>query len=64
MVSAAGRKQLGDMPNGLGDAATNPLLHHAWRSREARCQDGVEDFSPGPPMENVGQHAMVDGASA
>jgi len=63
MVNAAGKNQLGAMPNGLGNAATNPLLHHAWRSGEARCHDRVSDFSPGPPID-VGQHATVDGASA
>ncbi len=64
MVSAAGRNQLGAMTSGLGNAAANPLLHHAWRSWEARRHDGVSGFSTGSPIENVGQHATVDGASA
>ena len=64
MVNAAWRNQLDAMPDGLGNAATNPLLHDAWRGGEARRRDGVSDFLPGPPIENVGQHATVDGASA
>ena len=60
----AGRNQLGAMTTGLGNAAANPLPHHAWRSGEASCYDGVSGFSPWPPIENVGQHATVDGASA
>jgi hypothetical protein len=64
MVNAAERNQLGAMPSGLGNAAANPLLHHAWRSSEARRHNGGSDFLPGPPIENVGQHAAVDGASA
>jgi hypothetical protein len=64
MVSAAGRNQLGAMTTGLGNAAAKPLPRHAWRSSEARFHDGVADFSRGPPIENVGQHATVDGDSA
>ena len=64
MVRAAGGNQLGAMTTGLDNAAANPLPHHAWRSGEARCHDGVSGFSTGSPIENVGQHATVDGASA
>jgi hypothetical protein len=64
MVSAAGGDQLDAMTTGLDNAAANPLPHHAWRSGEARCQDGVSGFSPESPIENVGQHATVDGALA
>jgi hypothetical protein len=64
MVNAAERNQLGAMPNGLGNATTNPLLHDAWRGGEARRHNGVSEFLPGPPIEKVGQYATVDGASA
>ena len=46
MVRAAGGNQLDAMTTGLDNAAANPLPHHAWRSGEARCQDGVSGFFP------------------
>lgn len=64
MVSAAAGNPMDAMTTGLDIAAANPLPHHALRSGEARCHDGVSGFSPGSPIENVGQHATVDGASA
>jgi hypothetical protein len=64
MVNAAEIHQLGAMSSGLGNAAASPLLRHSWRSSEARRHNGGPDFLPGPPIENVGQHAAVDGASA
>jgi hypothetical protein len=63
MVNAARRNHLDAMPNGLGSASINPLMHVMWRGGEARRNDGVSDFLAGPPIENA-QHAAVDGASA
>ena len=60
----AEENRLGTTLTGLGNAATNPQLHHVRHSGVAHFHDAVSDISRGPPTENVGQQARVDGDPA